>query len=382
LDPEWGDGEESVVVSRLREAGTIIVGKTTTMEFATGSPDPSKPFPIPRNPWDPAMYAGRSSSGSASGVAAGLFLGAVGTDTAASIRWPSAFCGVSGIKPTFGLVPKSRLVPLGFSLDHVGPIGRTADDCALMLQAMAGHHAADPDSVRGADFVAMSAREQTDLSGLRIGVVPMLDVAAEHRDPAVTTAFDRAVDVLEHLGATARPVDLPHYQETATATMVTLISEGGAYHAQNLRERWDAYGRGTKGVLGLAPFISGVDYVQAQRVRRVARLSLRELFRSVDVVAMPTAGIAAVPVEQVDDVALGPKWPAMYTPYWNAVGNPAMSVPMGFNAHGLPLGLQLVAAPFRDAEILRTASAFQSATEWHERRPAPLDVGVTELEGG
>lgn len=378
LDTSWGDGAEGAAVARLRKAGAIVLGKTTTMEFGIGTPDATKPFPMPRNPWDRGRYAGGSSSGNASGIAAGLFLGAVGTDTAASIRWPATFCGVSGLKPTFGWVPKSRLVPLAFSLDHIGPMARTADDCALMLEVMSGHDASDPDSATRPRFSARTADERTDLRGLRIGVAGMADVAAEHRDPDVTTCFDTAVEVLQRLGAETRRIALPHYEEACTATIITLISEGGAYHAQNLRHRWEEFSEGARGVLGLAPFITGVDYVQAQRVRRRTQLALRELFASIDVVVMPTAGIAAVPLDDAGDVALGPKWPAMYTPYWNAVGNPAASVPMGFNAEGLPLGLQLAAAPFNDAEVLRVADAYQATTDWHLRTPAQATHDDTE----
>lgn len=367
LDPEWGGGAESPAVARLRAAGAIVLGKTSTMEFGIGTPGTDEPFPIPRNPWDPHAYAGGSSSGSASGIAAGLFPGAVGADTAASIRCPAAFSGISGLKPTFGLVPKSRMVPLAFSLDHVGPMARTADDCALLLEVMAGHDGSDPDSAPGAEF---TARSNPDLRGLRVGVATMAEVGAEHRDPDLDGCFDAAVAVLRELGAEVAPIDLPHYAETCTATTLTLISEGAAYHARNLRDRWDDYTAGLRRVLGLGPFVSGADYVQAQRVRNLAQRALRGLFTEVDVVVMPTAGVAAVPVEQIDEIALGPKWTAMYTPYWNAVGNPAASVPMGFGAAGLPFGLQIAAAPFADAEVLRVAGAYQSATDWHLRTPS------------
>ena len=169
LDPAWGAGKDAPIVKRLREAGAVITGKTTTMEFACGMPDPTKPFPIPRNPWDLGTWPGGSSSGTGNGIAAGLFLAGIGTDTGGSIRMPAAFCGVSGLMATFGRVPKSGCTPLGYSLDHVGPLARTAWDCAAMLQILAGYDPSDPDckDVPVPDYLSALSGS---LRGVRVGV--------------------------------------------------------------------------------------------------------------------------------------------------------------------------------------------------------------------
>ena len=370
-DPAWGTGGDGVAVARLRAAGAIVMGKTTTMEFAVGLPDDTKPFPVPRNPWDRGRYTGGSSSGSASGLATGMFLGAVGTDTGGSIRMPSAFCGVSGLKPTFGRVPKNGCLPLGFSLDHVGPMARTARDCAVMLGVMAGADAGDRQSADVAvpDYVAALTG---DLRGMRIGVDPLASPAAHCLDPAVPVALDAALEVLREAGAEIIPVALPFYDELCTADIVILISEGAAFHMQNLRTRWADYAAGTRMVLGSAPLYSGADYVQAQRARQVGLDAFDRMItqHGLDVVVTPTLGVGAVPVEEAADIALGVKWPAMFTPYYNALGVPALTVPMGFTGERLPMGLQIAGPAFGEEAVLRAGDAFQSRTDWHLRTPA------------
>jgi len=369
-DPEWGVDEDAVAVARLRDAGAIVMGKTSTMEYAVGLPDASKPFPVPRNPWDPGRYTGGSSSGSASGVAAGLFLGAIGTDTGGSIRMPAAFCGISGLKPTFGRVPRTGCLPLGFTLDHVGPMARSARDCALMLEVMAG---ADADDRQALDApVGEYTKALTgDLRGLRIGLDPLLAPAAHCREAEVDGALAAAADVLRERGAEVVDVELPLYAELCTADIVMLISEGAAYHLSDLRGRWEDYAAGTRMVLGSAPLYSGADYVQAQRAREAGGHAFAALLAEggLDLVVTPTLGVGAVPIEEAADVALGPKWPAMFTPYWNALGLPALTVPMGFTDHDLPMGLQIAGPALREDLVLRVGDAFQQATDWHLRTP-------------
>jgi aspartyl-tRNA(Asn)/glutamyl-tRNA(Gln) amidotransferase subunit A len=259
-DPAWG-AEDAVAVARLRAAGAIVVGKTTTAEHAIGPPDAATPFPVPRNPWDPARYAGGSSSGSASGLVAGMFLGALGTDTGASIRMPAAFCGVTGLKPTFGRVPTTGCWPLAWSLDCVGPMARTARDCALLLDVLTGLdvHAGALDG---------------DLRGVRVGLDPLVDHAGAWMDPAVEPALRAAAAALADRGADVVDVALPHYADLTTAAMVTFLSEGAAFHRRNLQERWHEYGASTRAALGAAVLLTGADYVQASaRCRWSARPS-------------------------------------------------------------------------------------------------------------
>ncbi|TNC23400.1 amidase [Amycolatopsis alkalitolerans] len=376
LDRAWGAGKDAPVVSRVKAAGAVITGKTTTMEFACGMPDATKPFPVPRNPWDPRTWPGGSSSGTGSGVAAGLFLAGLGTDTGGSIRIPAAFCGVSGLMPTFGRVPKSGCVPLGYSLDHIGPLARSARDCAAVLEVLAGLHESDPDCV-DAPFTAPEFTG--DLSGMRIGVV------REHHfpdagDPALAPSFDAALAVLAEQGATLVEAELPYWHEMITADMITMGCEALAYHRTDLTDRWTDYFVATRAMMATGAMVTGADYVQAQRVRRVAQDALAELFETVDVIACPTASTGA---PKVDDLAgpdgqpdVGALFSTVHTQYWDTVGNPVLAVPMGFTADGLPLSLSLAGPAFGEAAILRAGDALQQSTDWHLRVPEPAVEGV------
>jgi aspartyl-tRNA(Asn)/glutamyl-tRNA(Gln) amidotransferase subunit A len=380
LDPAWGAGQgDAVVVQRLRSAGGVITGKTTTMEFAIGSPDWSKPFPIPKNPWNTDHWPGGSSSGTGNGVAAGAFLGGLGTDTGGSIRMPAAYCGISGIKATFGRVPKSGCAPLGYSLDNIGPMARSARDCAIMLQVLAGYDASDACAV--AEPVADYLSGLTgDLTGLRIGVDSLAQHVGEDGDPATVGLLDAAISVLAEAGATVTGVELPFYPEVVAATGVTLRSEAFAYHAPDFRDRWEDYFRSTRTGVGSAAAYSGADYVQAQRVRHVGKKAADALFADFDVILTPTASTPAMSLEVVQ--ALPGSWFRLnHTSYWNALGNPALSVPMGFNAAGLPMGMQIVTKPFDEATAFKVGEAYQRTTGWHLAVP-PLagryDVAVRD----
>jgi aspartyl-tRNA(Asn)/glutamyl-tRNA(Gln) amidotransferase subunit A len=368
LDPGWGADRDAPIVARLREAGAVITGKATTMEFACGMPDPTKPFPIPRNPWDTGTWPGGSSSGTGSGIAAGMFLAGIGTDTGGSIRCPAAYCGVSGLKATFGRVPKSGCTPIGYSLDHVGPLARSAWDCAAMLRVLAGRHPSDPESASApvADYVGALGG---DLAGVRVGVDRANHFPAQV-DAALAGCFDAAVSALESLGATVVHVSLPYWDEMKVATMLTAYAEGLAYQMPDLRSRWGDYFAGTRLFAARGALVSGADYVQAQRVRRVALRALQGLFEEVDLVVTPTAGTGALRYDDRDELAsLDTLLETMFTGYWNATGYPALSVPMGFTAGGLPLSLQLAGRPFDEALVLRSGDAYQAVTDWHRRVP-------------
>lgn len=370
LDPAWGQSQgDAVVVSRLRGAGGIISGKTTTMEYATGVPDLTKPFPVPRNPWNPEYWTGGSSSGTGNGVVAGAFLGGLGTDTGGSIRLPAAFCGISGLKATYGRVPKSGCVPLGYSLDHIGPMARSAADCALMLGALAGYDASDPTAADEpiADYLIGLTG---DLSGLTIGV-DGLKRAWPDRTEDVDVLFAAAVAELEQRGAKVVDVELPWYDAVTAANRITSRSEALAYHLPDLQSRWGDYFEATRQGVGSGAFFTGADYVQAQRVRRAGQKAVGELFAVVDLVVTPTS---SAPAPKIAELASHPTWMgASHTGYWNALGNPALAVPMGFTAaQGLPLSLQIIGRPFEEAAVLRAGDAYQQATDWHLRVPDAL----------
>ncbi len=369
LDPQWGiDIGDAVVVSRLRAAGGIVMGKLSTMEFACGMPDFARPFPIPRNPWDLTRWAGGSSSGSGSSVSTGMVLGALGTDTAGSIRIPAAFCGVTGVMPTFGRVPKSGCVPLGYSLDHIGPLVRSARDGALMLGVLAGYDASDATVVDLAvpDYAAGLTG---DLSGLRIGAARLEQFGGALEDPELPGAFDAAVQALGALGADVVPIDLPYYAEMMAANMVVMASEAAAYHMPDLQGRWSDYAPGTRSLLSMAFSISSADYVQAQRSRRVAQQALADVFADVDLIVTPTTACGAHDFPQLETLLAEGGFSAIYTQYWDCTGNPATALPMGATADGLPLSLQIAARPFDEVTMLRAADAFQRVTDWHLRVP-------------
>jgi len=366
LDPRWGERDDAVVVARLRAAGAVITGKTTTMEFAIGLPDPTKPFPIPRNPWASDRWAGGSSSGTANGVAAGMFWAGIGTDTGGSIRMPSALCGITGLKPTFGRVPKSGVVPLSWSFDHVGPMARTARDCALMLDVIAGHDRSDPLSADvGTDPCA--ATLDGSVAGLRIGVLRHHHVDAPFVDPSAIAAFEAALAALAAGSAQVEEIDVPAWDILNEACLPIFMSEALTYHRQTLTERWEDYGSYTRQMVASALFYTAVDHVQAQRVRHFVAKEVDRIFEDFDVIATPTAGAGAPLVANLDFV--GALTLPVFTAPWNALGLPTISTPCGFTSDGLPVGLQLAGRRFAESTVLRAADGYQSLTDWHTRRP-------------
>ncbi len=367
LDPTWGDQGDGPVVSRLRAAGSVILGKTTTMEYAIGRPDPSKPFPVPRNPWNPERWTGGSSSGSGSAVASGQALGAIGTDTGGSIRLPAAYNGISGHKPTYGLVPKSGCVPLGLTYDHIGPMCRSAWDCAAMLDVIAGPDPSDRTTVDAppADHLAAIGR---GLDGLRIGVITNERVRSAS-GPATLAALEAATAELAGGGANVVEVELPYYDELCVGAFLALQAESFAWHRTTLAARWDDYGRPTRLTIAQGALLSAGDLVQVERVRQVARRAVLATMDegNIDLLVSPTTGYGATALSGPDPDAINPK--ALHTPAWNSTGWPALSVPMGFDGDGLPLGLQIIGRPLADALVLAAGHAYQLTTSWHLQTP-------------
>ncbi len=366
LDPAWGDQGDGPVIRRLRAAGAVVMGKTTTMEFAIGRPDFSKPFPIPRNPWDSDRWTGGSSSGTGNGVASGQILGGLGTDTGGSVRLPASYNGISGHKPTFGLVPKSGCVPLGLSYDHIGPMARSAWDCAAMLNVMAGADPSDRTVVErpAEDYLAAIDR---GLDGLTIGVVGNDNIARGSGETTMAVLHD-AVGELEAAGATARTIEVPFYGEISTAAFLALEAEAFAWHRSTMIDRWEDYGRPTRLTIAQGALVSGGDLVQIERVRQVARSRILDLMAAdgIDLLVSPTTGYGATPFTGADPAAIASA--ALHTPAWNTTGFPALSVPMGLDDDGLPLGLQLIGRPFADGLVLAAGHAYQQRTSWHLAR--------------
>jgi aspartyl-tRNA(Asn)/glutamyl-tRNA(Gln) amidotransferase subunit A len=372
LDAGWSHQlTDAPVVARLRNAGGIVLGKTTTNEFAIGYPDPAKPFPIPRNPWNLAHSPGGSSAGTGAGVPVGMFLGGLGTDTGGSVRMPAAFCGITGLKATFGRVPKSGCAPLAYTMDGIGPMARSARDCALMLSVMAGIDASDP-YCADEPVDDYAAGLTGDLSGVRIGV----DRTSWEKgpvDPAWPAVYAAAVAVLLEAGATVVEIELPLYEELVTAQWITMAAEAAAYHRPDLGGRWSDYGVGARNYFAGGATYSAMDYIQAQRIRRYGQRLVAELFATCDLVVDPASTMPAWRIADIDPLRPMGAPSGLHTQYWNSVGNPSLSVPIGFTADGMPLGMQINGRPWEDALVLRAGDAFQRRTDWHLRRP-PLDV--------
>jgi aspartyl-tRNA(Asn)/glutamyl-tRNA(Gln) amidotransferase subunit A len=360
---DWVPDHDSTCVSRLQHAGMVMLGKLITHEFAFGIQFPGHRFPPARNPWNLDHIPGGSSSGSGAALAAGLTVGALGSDTGGSIRGPAAFCGIVGLKPTYGRVSRAGVVTLSWTLDHTGPMARTVEDCALMLQALAGHDPDDPASSREpvADYTTAL---RTGVRGLRVGV-PREYFFQDVR-PEVAGAFESAMGTLQKLGAEVREIQIPSIS-AAPAFMVIMLTEAFAYHAGDLRERPELYGEVLREKLMAGGLFTGDEYVQAQRLRARLREDMRRALDEVDVLATPTTPGTAPAFSTV----LDPNFPfarSNMAPF-NMSGLPALALPCGFAPNGLPVSLQLAGRSFDEATVLRAGHAYEQATDWHRRRP-------------
>jgi aspartyl-tRNA(Asn)/glutamyl-tRNA(Gln) amidotransferase subunit A len=373
LAPDWGAGTDAPVAARLRAAGAVFVGKATTSEFALGAPDPDKGFPIPHNPWELSRTAGGSSSGTGVAVAAGLALGGLGTDTGGSVRFPAAMNGHTGLKVTFGRVPKSGVVPLGFSLDSIGPMARSAYDCALLLQVMAGYDGTDPDAADTAVDTDYTSTLDGSVEGVTLGVPMPYFFDADGLDPEVRDSVLAAIAVLTGAGAVATDTEIPYAEQAKNANMLTLAAEAYAYHRNNMVSRWGDYGQFTRPGLARGVMYSAADYAQAQRFRGWFRRAVATLLATYDVLVTPTWATPAFPLTEMlpERMILTPG----YTPQWNFTGLPAVAVPCGFSSDGLPLSMQIIGRPFAEATVLKVADAFQRLTDWHLRVP-PIAGGA------
>ena len=352
------------VIGRLRAAGAILLGKLALHEFAFGGPSFDLPFPPARNPWNPDCYPGGSSSGSGAAVAAGFVPLALGTDTSGSVRNPAGACGVVGLKPTYDLVSRRGVFPLAFSLDHVGPIARSVGDIALALDIMAADDQRGMPDGRSRGYGADLER---GVRGLRIGFVRNFHESDMVADPEVALALDEVSRVLEEAGAYVRNIRLPRLQEMAGPQRVILHAEAWAIHARRLRERPADYAQSTRRRLMTGAFLGAADYVMAQQHRRRLTAVVDDAFREVDVLLTANS---LDPACRIDDPAeLARTYPRQARGPFNLTGHPALSMICGMSRAGLPLSVQFVGRAFDEATLLRTAAAFERATDWHRRRP-------------
>jgi aspartyl-tRNA(Asn)/glutamyl-tRNA(Gln) amidotransferase subunit A len=350
-------------VERLRAAGMILVGKTNTTEFATG--DMLEFGDVP-HPYDLAMFAGSSSGGSASAIAAGFAIATTGTDTAGSIRFPASCCGIVGVKPTYGRVSRYGVVPLSWTMDSVGPMTRTVRDAAMMLGPMSGHDPRDPHTaeVPVPDFTAALAER---LDGVVLGMPEQHYY--ENLDPPIDSAIRIALADLEALGATLCPVSIPLVGKLAGIGSVIVECEAFALHADRLRRSGRDYGPKARRQLGSGAFYSGAEYLHALQVRELFNRELAASFAGIDALVMPTLPHTAYSREVQRS---GPPDTSWGTRQFNLSGYPAMSIPCGFDPSGYPIGLQVAARPFEEATMFRVGHAYERATPWHKRRP-PLE---------
>jgi aspartyl-tRNA(Asn)/glutamyl-tRNA(Gln) amidotransferase subunit A len=358
---------DAAIVERMKAAGAVLVGKLKLPEFSFGGTTPGC-----NNPWDLSRNAGGSSGGPAAALAASMLMATMGGDTSGSIRNPASTCGVVGLKPTFGLVSRHAVVPISWTLDHLGPMATTVEDAAILLKAIAGHDTRDRFSanVPVGDYPALLNRS---VKGLRLGVLADSELEGFH--PDVRRVFAEAIKVFETLGARLREVTFPARMRTAGgAQEIIRIAEAATYHRQYLTsaaaEKYisDVGQPGTavsrvRTTVEAGSLLTAAQYLQAQRARTLFLADKRQVYDGIDALLSPTmpapAGVTARPRET-------------FRSWWNLSGFPALSLPCGFSTdpQGLPIGLQISAKPFADALVLALGHAYERATEWHTRRPA------------
>jgi aspartyl-tRNA(Asn)/glutamyl-tRNA(Gln) amidotransferase subunit A len=363
----------ATVVDRLAEAGAILFAKANMLEFAYASVHPDVGPAL--NPWDLTRTTSGSSSGSAAAVAAGMGYGSIGSDTGGSIRLPAAYCGVVGVKPTYGRVSRHGAIPVSWSCDHMGPLARTVADCAALLSAIAGWDARDstsgnlpvPDYLGGFD---------RDVSALRIGIAE--DYLRAHVDPVVRELVAAALAHFEGLGASVRAVELPSPGEVVPVLLAIIMPEAAEYHVDSLRQAPDDFSQPVRERLELGLVTPAFSYIRAQRLRRQLVQRFLDGMDQVDILLMPTSPVPPTPLDE-DLVSSEEADPALlaalinFTGPFDVTGFPAMSIPCGFTDGGLPVGLQLVAKPWEEQTLLSAASAYEQTTQWHRSIPPALE---------
>jgi aspartyl-tRNA(Asn)/glutamyl-tRNA(Gln) amidotransferase subunit A len=356
--------EDCTVAARLRRAGAICVGKLNTHEFASGS---MEVFGTARNPWNTALVPGGSSSGSGTALAAHLVTGATGSDTGGSVRNPASFCGIVGLKPTYGRISRAGIIPLSWSLDHAGPMARTVMDTAMLLQVMAGSDRRDA-SAAAQPVPDYQAALRPDLQGLRIGVPSTYFF--EDGDPEVIAAVRTAIEAMQPLGAVVRPIDLPHVCLGPAASWAIAYTESFAFHRNNFYARPRDYTPAFFHKIAGAAFLTAEERLTAQRLRQLITAEFVTALKGVDVIVVPTTAYPAHPIGRASPQ------PDMHslTRSVSLTGLPALAVPCGFTTAGLPVSLQVIGRAWEEGTVLRAGYAYEQAAGWYQRR-APIKPG-------
>ena len=370
---DWVPEEDCTVVSKLKEAGAVFLGKLNMHEFAYGISNVNPHYGPARNPWDPERITGGSSGGSGAATAAGMCIASLGSDTGGSIRIPACLCGIVGLKPTYGRVSRHGVLPLAWSLDHAGPMTRTAEDAALLLSLIAGHDPQDPSSL---DVPVTDYTQELNrgVRGLRIGVLEGPIIRALH--PEVEAAMAEALGVLKGLGAELQEeeVVVPAIEYASAANTTIIMAEAAAYHQRWLDSRSEEYGQEVRTRLTMGRLLPATLYIQANRARRRIREEVLRSLDQLDLLALPMLPLPAPRIGE-ERVRLGEGSADLrtaithYCGLFNLTGLPAISVPCGFTSEGLPVGFQLAGRPLDEGTLLRAAHAYEGATSWQERRP-------------
>ena len=355
--------KDAQVVEKLKAAGAFLVGKTNTHEIALGVTGVNPHYGAVRNPWDATRISGGSSSGSAAAVASGMCLAALGTDTGGSIRIPASLCGVVGLKPTFGRISLRGIHPLSWNLDHAGPLTRSVQDAALLLQVLAGYDPLDPASadVPVDDYLAGVA---AGVRGFRVALAGG-DYIAES-DPEVLAAYHQAAGVFEALGAQVEKVDVEFMRQAALANSQMTQADAAAVHRERISQQPAMFGEDVRQRLQTGAALSATEYILARRIQSETRRRLEQLFNAYDILLTPATPIAAPLIAGTDAIEQSRRL-TRFTSTFNLAGLPALALPCGFTRSGLPIGLQIIAKAWSETRVLQAGHAFEQATPWHEK---------------
>ena len=363
---------DATVTTRLRQAGAVIMGKLNLVEFAMGATGLNPHYGNTHNPWDPERVTAGSSTGSAASVAAGMLAGALGSDTGGSIRMPAALCGIAGLKPTYGFVPRSGVLPVSWSCDHVGPMARRAGDCAHMMNALAGQDPRDPAS-SGEPVPDFTSGLGLGLDGIRIGVPGHFFF--DDLEPEIGPAVREALALMERNGAGLIDLPMPWVSKGRAINTALVMPEAVSVHEQWIAEHADRYSAEVRARIQASFSIPAVEYVRAQRARRWFCERMTEAMRDVDVLVTPTVPVrtptieACTPPPGANEGREGSRLP-VFTGVFNTTGQPSLSVPCGFTEDGVPIGMMVTGKAFDDATVLRVGDAYERLAGWHERHPA------------
>jgi aspartyl-tRNA(Asn)/glutamyl-tRNA(Gln) amidotransferase subunit A len=357
--------EDAVTVKKLKAAGAVLLGKLNMHEIALGLTTVNPHFGACHNPWDLERIAGGSSGGSAAALAAGLCLGSLGSDTGGSIRVPAGLCGVVGLKPTYGRVSARGVIPLSWNLDHAGPMARSVEDIAILLQAIAGYDRDDPASldIPVDDYLAHLPE---GVRGWRVGVASDAHFASAEAE--IQAAVQAAAQVFAGLGALVQSVEIPNAREMAKANGLMVPADGAAFHHERLQAHPENFGADVLKRLQIGAAYTSTEYILARRTQAQARRQFELFFEDYDLLLVPATPVAAPPIEGPDAVEQA-RLLTRFTAPFNLTGLPAVAMPCGFTRQGLPIGMQLVARPWDEARLLQAAYAYEQATDWHLRRP-------------